>query len=202
LDIISLSHATVLNISNVARECQVERKSVESYIEILKDLLLAFTIPVFNKRAKRNLIRHVKFYLADPGIFNYLRPKGPLDAPERIAGQALEGLTAQHIRAWIDYSRSSAKLYYWMTKSGMEVDFVFYGENEFLALEVKRSASVHPIDLRPLKEFKQDYPEATPIFLNQGKEPIMVQGIACLPIEYFLKSLDPKLPTITSCLKL
>ena len=40
LETIAFSHASVLNVSNIARECGVERKVVESYIGILEDLLV------------------------------------------------------------------------------------------------------------------------------------------------------------------
>ena len=62
LESVSFSHGAVLNIADVARDCQVERKTVEGYISILEDLLLAFRVPVFSKRAKRRLSSHPKFY--------------------------------------------------------------------------------------------------------------------------------------------
>lgn len=191
LEAISFSHASVLNISNVARECEVERKTVQGYIDILYDLLLAFAIPVFGKRAKREVIKHPKFYLFDPGVFHFLRPKGPLDRPEEVQGAALEGLVAQQLRAWIDYSSSSARLYYWRTKSGSEVDFIVYGEEGFWAIEVKNGTKVHSSDLRPLRTFTADYPECTPIFLYRGKERLKVGDIACIPCDEFLRDLTP-----------
>jgi len=51
LEAASFSHASLLNVSNIARESGVERKVVESYIQILEDLLLAFKLPTFTKRA-------------------------------------------------------------------------------------------------------------------------------------------------------
>ena len=81
-----------------ARECQVERKTVEGYIDILEDLLLCFRVPVFTKRAKRHLIAHPKFYFFDVGVFKSLRPSGPLDRPDtrqrsrRTGGPASAGL--------------------------------------------------------------------------------------------------------------
>jgi len=80
LESASFSHGAVLNISDVARDCQVGRKTVEGYFSILEDLLLAFRIPVFTKRARRNLISHPKFYYFDSGVFRSLRPSGPLDS--------------------------------------------------------------------------------------------------------------------------
>ena len=74
LESVSFSQGGVLNISDVARDCHVERKTVEGYVSIFEDLLLAFRIPVFSKRAKRNLSSHPKFYYFDAGIFRSVRP--------------------------------------------------------------------------------------------------------------------------------
>ena len=117
LEAVSFSHGQVLNITNVARECAVQRKSVEGYISILEDLLLASRVPVFQKRAKRAVTAHPKFYYFDTGVFRSLWPKGPLNRPEEINGAALEGLVFQHLRAWSDYSSDEVKLYYWRTRS-------------------------------------------------------------------------------------
>jgi len=194
LEAISFSHGAVLNISNIARECEVERKTVQGYIEVLYDLLMAYSLPVFTKRAKRAVIQHSKFYLFDTGVFRTLRPSGPLDRSGEIEGPALEGLIAQHIRAWIDYSRSSCKLYYWRTKAGTEVDFIIYGEEGFWAIEVKNTINIRRNDLRPLKTFHKDYPECKPIFIYRGKEKILIDDILCIPCESFLLSLTPNQP--------
>lgn len=194
LEAISFSHGAVLNISNVARECEVERKTVEGYIKVLYDLLMAYSVPVFTKRAKRAVIQHPKFYVFDTGVFRTLRPSGPLDRPGEIEGPALEGLIAQHLRAWIDYSQSSCKLYYWRTKAGTEVDFIIYGEEGFWAIEVKNTINIRRNDLRPLKTFHKDYPECKPIFIYRGKEKILIDDILCVPCESFLLSLKPNQP--------
>jgi uncharacterized protein len=194
LEAVSFSHAAVLNVSEVARECQVSRKTVEGFLEILEDLLLAFQIPVFTKRAQRNLTVHPKFFWFDAGVFTTLRPAGPLDRPEEIGGAALEGLVAQHLRAWIDYSGEDSALSFWRTKAGTEVDFVVYGRNGFWALEVKSSAAIRPADLRGLKAFREDYPEAELRLLYGGDEALEVDGIQCLPCDDFLRRLVPGQP--------
>jgi len=191
LEAVSFSHASLLNISNVARECEVERKVVEGYLGILEDLLLGFRVRVFTKRAQRALVAHPKFYLFDTGVYRSLRPKGPLDRPEEIAGQALEGLVGQHLRAWIDYSENDFSLYFWRTRSGVEVDFIVYGSENLYAIEVKNSARIHPKDLNALKSFKQDYPRSKAYLLYRGKERLMRHDILCMPCEEFLRVLRP-----------
>jgi predicted AAA+ superfamily ATPase len=193
LEVISFSHATVLNVSNVARECEISRKTIEGYLGVLEDLLLSFTLPIFSKRAKRELVKHEKFYLFDAGVFRSLRLQGPLDIESEINGITLEGLIAEHLRAWNDYKNTPNKIYYWRTSSGTEVDFIVYGANCFWAIEVKNSKIIAPKDLRGLKTFCEDYPEATPLLLYRGSEKLRQQDILCMPVEEFLLKLDPRI---------
>lgn len=191
LEAVSFSHGGVLNVSNVARECQVERKTVSGFLEVLEDLLLAFQVKVFSRRTKRATSSHPKFYYFDTGVFRSLRPRGPLDRPEEIGGAALEGLVAQHLRAWISYSGSRFELFFWRTRAGSEVDFVVYGPDGFWALEVKNTRQVRPGDLRSLRSFKEDFPESEALLLYRGEERLRKGEILCLPVEEFLRELRP-----------
>ncbi len=132
-----------------------------------------------------------KFYLFDAGVYYHLRPRGPLDSPEEIGGMALEGLVLQHLKAWCDYSDGQVKCYFWRTRGGSEVDFVLYGEHHFHAMEVKNVKQIHPKSLKSLKTFLSDYPEASAMLLYRGTEKLMVDGIACWPVDDFLLQLKP-----------
>jgi predicted AAA+ superfamily ATPase len=199
MESISFSHGHVLNISDVAREAEVSRKTVEGYIQILHDLLLSYELPVFTKRAKRTLIKHTKFYFFDAGVYMTLRPQGPLDKPEEIAGAALEGLFLQHLQAWVHYGNRDAKIFFWRTKSGTEVDFVLYGRDDFAAFEIKNTTRIRNKDLNGLKSFGTDYPEARLIFLYRGSEKRKVDGIRCLPVAEFLSRLIPGQGLMDGC---
>lgn len=191
LEAISFSQASVLNLANVARECDVNRKTVEGYLDVLTDLLLAIRLPVFSRRAQRALVGHPKFFFFDVGVFRANRPSGPLDAPSEIDGAALETLVAQHLHAWCAYSPGNHGLSYWRTRSGVEVDFVVYGSREFHALEVKNTAVLRPADFRGLASFAADYPQATCWLLYRGRERLLRDGVLCVPVEEFLLKLVP-----------
>lgn len=194
LETLSFSHGGLLNVSEVARECQVGRKTVEGYMSVAEDLLVAFLLPVFSQRAKRQLVAHRKFYFFDAGVFRSLRPHGPLDRPGEIEGGALEGLVCQHLRAWVDYAAADARLFFWRTRAGSEVDFVLYGADVFAAIEVKNGGTVRASDLRSLKAFGRDYPEARLVLLYRGQERLKVESVLCLPCEQFLRDLIPGKP--------
>jgi predicted AAA+ superfamily ATPase len=197
LEIISFSQGSLLNTSRVAEDTQVKRSSVDGYLRILEDLLLSFQLPVFNKRAKRDLIAHPKFYYFDTGVFRSLRPQGPLDRVSELEGQCLEGLVAQHLRAWCAYRDQGDQLFFWRTRWGVEVDFVVYGRQGFCALEVKNSDRVRSDDLKGLTSFREDYPEAKVALLYRGKNRLLVKGVPCFPCEDFLKNLTPHSPILS-----
>jgi predicted AAA+ superfamily ATPase len=192
LEAASFSHASLLNVSNISREAGVERKVVEAYIQILEDILLAFKFPVFTKKAQRALVAHSKFYFFDTGVFQSLRPKGPLDRPEEIAGAALEGLVAQHLRAWNAYQGNHYEIFFWRSRGGLEVDFVLYGKDGIYAIEVKNTRRVRSEDLRSLLEFRKDYPQCQTILLYRGEERLLIDRVRCFPCEMFLRALSPR----------
>jgi len=191
LEVMSFSHGAVLNASAVARECEIERRTVVNYIDILEDLLLGFRVPVFTRRARRKTISHPKFYYFDAGVFRSLSPRGPLDSDAEIHGAGLEGLVAQHLRAWVEYSDGRQELTYWHTRGGSEIDFIVYGEIGFYAIEVKHSRRINPSDLRGLKAFREDYPEAETALIYRGDERRRIDNIWCIPVQEFLSGIQP-----------
>jgi len=157
-----------------------------------EDLLLAARVPPFTRRAQRATVAHPKFYWFDAGVFRSLRPSGPLDRPEEIAGAALEGLVFQHLRQWCAWRAGAAHtVSYWRTRTGLEVDFVVYGPEQFLAIEVKHSGTVRARDLASLRAFREAYPEATPLLLYRGSEPLEIDGIRCVPVDQWLRAVRP-----------
>jgi predicted AAA+ superfamily ATPase len=191
LEIISYSHGSVLNESNLARECQAGRGIIAGYIDILEDLLLAYRLPVFARRAKRKTASHPKFYLFDNGLYRRLRQRGPLDVESEISGPALEGLVGQHLRAYSDSALPDTRLWYWRSLAGNEVDFVLYGGKTFTALEVKNTKVLRPSDYKGLVSFGDDYPEASLLLLYRGAISLKHKNIHVVPVEHFLK--DPGL---------
>lgn len=191
LEAMAYSHGSLLNLSNVSRECEVPRRTVDNHLQILKDLLLGYTLQVFEKRARRQVSSHPKFYFFDPGVFRALRKSGFLDQSTEVEGAALEGVVAEHLRTWGDFQKEKYELFFWRTRAGLEVDFILYGPKAFVAIEVKNGNTISPGDLRGLNEFRKDYPESTSLLLYRGNQVVKKEGIRCLPVDQFLLSLNP-----------
>lgn len=189
LETASFSQGSVLNTSAVAREAAIERKVVENYFNILEDLLIGYRVPVFSKKAKRRLVRHRKFYFFDTGLYRALRPSGLLDEPEEIAGIALETLFFQELLAANEYYRLGYKLYYYRIAAGKEVDFILYGPRGIKAFEIKHSARIGGTDLKGLKFFGREYPQACCRLIYRGKRQLREGAIDLIPAETAFKNL-------------
>lgn len=146
-----------MSICSIPKRFVPFRQNLSALPRSFADILLGFRLPVFTRRAKRELAAHPKFYLFDTGVFRSLRPRGPLDIPGEMEGQAQAGLVARRLRGWIAYSQEQSDPYFWRTRSGVEVDFVVYAPSGLWALEVKNTATIRPADLRGLKSFRDEY---------------------------------------------
>ena len=189
LEVASFSQGATINISAVAREAHIERSVAENYFSILEDLLIAVRLPVFSRKAKRKLISQKKFYFFDAGVFRAIRPVGPLDSDAEIDGPALETLVLQELRAVNAYYEYGYQIFFWRTRSSLEVDFVLYGPRGLLAIEIKRSTQIQPKDTRALREFKKDYPPAKCYVFYGGPSPVYMDEVTVLPIEHALRNL-------------
>lgn len=189
LETASFSQASVLNVSNVALDCGISRATVERHFELMEDLLLGVRVPPFTRRAGRRVVQHPKFFYFDAGVFRALRPRGPLDNDAEIDGAALETLVFQELRALNGALDLGYALHHWRSADGREVDFVLYGPRGFHAIEVKRTSRFQEADLRGLRAFRKDYPEATGHMLYGGDRAYSMDGIEVRPLSEALPTL-------------
>ncbi|HRU57828.1 MAG TPA: DUF4143 domain-containing protein, partial [Bacteroidales bacterium] len=92
-------------------------------------------------------------------------------------------------RAYCDYELPDVRLYYWRTLAGNEVDFILYGGNKFIAVEVKNTKVTNPADFRGLYSFGDDYPEAKLLLIYRGSIPMKHKNILVIPVEIFLRNM-------------
>ncbi|OFZ83467.1 MAG: hypothetical protein A2583_04545 [Bdellovibrionales bacterium RIFOXYD1_FULL_53_11] len=184
----SFSQGSLLNVSTVASDCAIERRTVSNYFELLRDILLSYELPVFSKRAKRELIKHRKFYFFDAGVFRILRPRGPLDSESEMSGPAMETLVLQELMAINSYNELGYEISTWHTKNHEEVDFVLYGPKGFFAIEVKSGSRFRESEAHCLELFAGDYPQAHLLYLYGGDRHFSHGKIEVMPLDKFFKN--------------
>jgi predicted AAA+ superfamily ATPase len=147
-----LFHAQVLNTAALSRDAGVARMTVEGFLGILEDTLLAFRLPAYEGRLRVREKKHPKLYWVDPGLARAAKRHSGAIAPEE-RGALLEGWVAATLRAWGDVYGLFDEMYYWAPAeaSQTEVDFLLRKGDRFVAMEIKSSGRLSADDFRGLR---------------------------------------------------
>jgi predicted AAA+ superfamily ATPase len=191
LPVAALGHGQTVNVSSLARDCGVSRTTVNGYVEILEDTLLAFRLPAFEARLRVRERRHPKLYWIDPGLARAARKGlGRVEAGER--GSLLEGFVATCLRAHGEYDRLFDEMSYWAPADAVrtEVDFLLRRGKRYLAIEVKSSSRIPDDGLRGLRAIAGLAGLVRRVLVLDSKDPIRTaDGIDVLPLGNFFDSL-------------
>ncbi len=193
LDVVGLSNGEMVNANNIARDCAIDRSTVNSYFQILVDTLLGYNIYPYSVKKKRDLIKATpKFYLFDVGVASYLANEKVNRLQGSLAGKYFEHFILMELMAFISYHRKREEIFYWRTKTGLEVDFIL--GNAAAAIEVKISDGVKKSDLKGLISFSEEHPNCQALVVSQDKRKRVIQlsedrTIMIYPWRVFLKEL-------------
>jgi predicted AAA+ superfamily ATPase len=193
LDSVAFSNGSLVNYSNIARDCGVSAKTVESYYQIVIDTLLGYFLPPYHKKLKRDIISKTpKFYLFDVGVVNYLAKRSIIELRGAAAGEAFEHYILMELIAYNGLCKKRYDITYWRTKTGLEVDFII--GNAEIAIEVKISRTVHKQELNGLIAFCEEHHPKKAIVVSLDAAPRRLTidehiDIDILPYDVFLKAL-------------
>jgi predicted AAA+ superfamily ATPase len=187
LEAAAFSSGSLVNYTNIARECGVSANTVKEYFTILSDTLVADFLPAYTKKAKRRLIQASKFYFFDLSLVNFFSKQSEILEGSQAFGDALEQFIFQEIRAHSHYSGLDYPFYYWRSASGLEVDFIL-GDHE-IAIEVKGTKQAQQNHLKGLNAFNQDYQTKRSILVSMDKNARKMGDIEVFPVKDFLEAL-------------
>lgn len=192
LPIAALFHGQVLSLSALARDAGVARTTVQGYLEVLEDTLLAFRLPAFEARLRVRERKHPKLYWADPGLPRAMKRQfGAPTAEER--GHLLEGWVASVLRAYRDYRGLFEEWHYWAPGKGseVEVDFVLQRGAARVAIEVKTGRQVPDRSLRGLRAIAELKGVKRRLVVYLGDTRMKTKdGIEILPLDVFLRLIE------------
>ena len=151
LPVAALFNGQVVNVAGIARDAGVSRTTVQGYLDILEDTLLAYRLPAYETGTRVRERKRPKLYWVDPGVVRAVkRQLGPPTAEER--GSLLESWVATTLQAHAETQHLCDELSYWAPhQSTAEVDFLLQRDGELLAIEVKATSRYHTSLLKGLR---------------------------------------------------
>jgi len=119
-------------------------------------------LPAYTASHTTRLLKAPKAFWLDPGLAVFLA--GYFDAPalavSRELGSYFETLIFLHLRTLLSLMTPRARLYFWRTQTGNEVDFVIEYGRRVLAVEVKMTTDPGYRHSEGLQKFLSSYPTA------------------------------------------
>lgn len=153
-----------LNYSNIASDCGVSAKTVQSYFRILYDTLIGYENPAYRKEVKRKVVQAPKFYYFDVGLANYLMGRHSLKRGTDDYGHAFEHFVMQEIIAYKGYNEKREIISNRRTYDRKEVDTIV-GEAK-VAIEIKSVEQVRIRHEAGLRAFKEEHPDCRLILVS------------------------------------
>jgi len=192
LPVAALFHGQLVNVAGLARDAGVARKTVEGYLGVLEDTLLAKRLPAYQPRLRARERKHPKLYWVDAGVARAAKGvAGPVVAEE--AGALLEGWVHTLLRTYMEERGLGEELSYWAPAESKrrEVDFVLRRGSDLCALEVKSARRTHSADLAGLRAIADLSGLRRRVLVHRGDRPTQTEdGIDVWPVATLLEALE------------
>lgn len=185
---IAHSQGGLLNSASLGRSLAITGKTINSYLDLLTDLLLVRQLPPYFANTKKRLVKSPKVYVRDSGLLHALLGIESFEqmAGHPIVGASWEGFVIENLLA---ASPGGTEASFYRTAAGAEVDLVLElpGETQPWVVEIKQgtvpkaSKGFHHAldDIAPERAFIV-YGGEDSYSLNEGLEAINVRALCSL----------------------
>ncbi len=124
----------LVNMDELANSLNVERKTIEHYLDILKETFVLKEIYPFFKNLRKELIKTPKIFFWDNGFLNFSLDNFEKFSERPDKGQLLENFVFTELAKNKEFFN---KIHYWRTLHQAEVDFVIEKRLKPWPIEVK-----------------------------------------------------------------
>lgn len=155
LRLLATRTAGLLNVSGIANDLGMARKTVNRHLSLLEAVFLFRRVEAWRTNIGQRLIKSPKTWLADTGLAAHLLgydAEGVATDEGGLAGALFENFVGIELLKQLSWSDTSARVHHFRTAGGSEVDIVLESSaGEVCGLEVKLGATVGKRDFRGLE---------------------------------------------------
>jgi uncharacterized protein len=140
LQALALQMGSEVNYNELAQIVEVNKITIQKYIEILEKSYIVFRLNSFSKNVRNEIKRNRKIYFYDNGIRNMIIGNFTQIDLRLDKGALWENFLVSERRKQNLYKDTFANMYFWRTKQQQEVDFVEEKEGVITGFEFKWKA--------------------------------------------------------------
>lgn len=143
----ALRSGRLLHYSEIARDASVSVDTARRYLEYLRLSYQVILMQPYQKNLTSSVVKTPKLYWGDIGLLRQLSGfRGEL------TGEIYETFVVNELYKWIKTAQKDTGLYFYRTRSGLELDILLEAESGIMGIEIKARAAVANKDLRSLRE--------------------------------------------------
>lgn len=133
----------MLNVSDIAKDADINQKQVKDWLTILETLGIIFYLHPYSNNLLKRLVKTPKLYFYDTGLVCYLTKWSSAETLESGAmnGAILENYVVAEIRKTYLNSGKEPFMYYYRDKDAREIDVVLEHDGVLNPIEIKKSSN-------------------------------------------------------------
>jgi uncharacterized protein len=145
--------AQLINYAEIARDVDVDQKTIKAWISILETSGLIYILQPYHSNYTKRLIKSPKIYFLDTGLCSYLTNWSSPEVLESgaMSGAILETYVMGELLKSYWHNGQKENIYFYRDQEGHEVDFLIEQDNTLYPIECKKSATP---SLSSIKNFK------------------------------------------------
>ena len=143
----ALRSAKLLNYSELARDASLSVDTARRYLEYLTLSYQTALLQPYHRNITSSVIKTPKLYWLDIGIVRSLSGfRGDL------SGEIYETMVVSEIIKWMKTVQRQEEIYFYRTRSGLELDILLQTEKGLIGMEIKARTAVASTDLKAMRE--------------------------------------------------
>jgi uncharacterized protein len=149
--------AQLVSLEELGRDLGISGKTVKAWISVLEASGQVSTLRPYHVSLGKRLVKRPKVYFLDTGTLAYLLAVRDIDQLRSglAAGPIFEAAVFGQLQRMFLHRGEPARLYFWRTAAGHEVDFVVENGKQLIPIEAKLTASPSPRDAAPIEVFQR-----------------------------------------------
>ncbi len=137
LKALALQIGSQVSYNELADIVQIDKKTIERYIDLLEKNFVIFRLKPFTKNKRREIAKLKKIYFYDTGIRNALISNFNFLDSRKDIGELWENFVIAERMKFRAYHQIEAEQYFWRTYDGSEIDLIEERGGELRGYEFK-----------------------------------------------------------------
>ncbi|GAB4379653.1 MAG: ATP-binding protein [Calditrichia bacterium] len=143
----ALRSGALLNYSELARDAALSVQTVRNYLQYLTISYQVVLLQPYYRNLTSSIVKSPKLYWLDIGLLRTLTGFWG-----NLNGSIYETLVVGEVVKWMRTTQKNAELFFYRTRSGLEVDMLLQTPSGFIGMEVKARNQVSATDITSLKK--------------------------------------------------